>query len=320
MEQSKIGTSELQNFQKELSINLTVLTPVHNKLLGLEKTFDSIKLAIDSVEVFEVAWIVSDNFSTDGSSKWLFQNQLKYGYEIIKPTVLLPALENFRFLAQASNSTYSLLFAADDFCTENFFAALLSQAITNDLDGVIANTVRGVDPELMPQAQRQRRLVIRDVLRLTGDSVEGVYSMYRTNLLNQSLSNLPSSNSSYGFDRVVWARLFIGNKTEQQEDSSQFRYKTTFDDPTKHTSLTLSNPNPIKRALKTLVLQRKILGSLISNQKITVGKRFSNLIFVLPIHFLEVVDSALPTKIRILTRNILSSCVSAYASIRRIDV
>ncbi len=222
------------------------------------------------MEVLEVAWIVRDNFSTHGSSKWLFQNKLKYGYEIIKPAVFLPAPENFRFLAQASNSTYSLLFAADDFCTKNFLAALLSQAITNDLDGVIANTVRGVDPELTPQVQRQRRLVVRDVLRLTGDSVEGVYSTYRTNLLNQFLSNLTSSNHSYGFDRVVWARLFIGNKTEQQKDSLQFRYKATFDDLTKHTSSTLSNPNPIEKTLKTLVLQRLILGKLISNQKITV--------------------------------------------------
>ena len=96
---------------------------------GLEKTFKSIKLSIDSVEAHEVAWLVSDNFSTDGSSKWLSQNQLKYGYQIIKPTVLLSALEKFQFLAQASNSNYPILFAADDFCTENFFSALLNQAI-----------------------------------------------------------------------------------------------------------------------------------------------------------------------------------------------
>ena len=320
MEQSKIGTSELQNFQRGLSINLTVLTPVHNKFLCLEKTFNSIKQAIDSVKEFEIAWIISDNFSTDGSSKWLSQNQPKYGYQIIKPTVLLPALENFRFLTQASNSPYSILFAADDFCTKNFFSTLLSQAISNDLDGVIANTMRGVDPVPTPPVQRQKRLVIRDVLRLTGDSVEGIYSMYRTNLLEQSLMNLPSSNSSYGFDRVVWARLFIGNKTEQQEDISEFRYKTTFDDPTKHTSSTLSNPNPVKRAIKTLALQRKILRSLISNEKITKGMKLHNLILVSPIHFAEILDSVLPTRLRILTRNILSSCISAYASIRKTDV
>ena len=310
----------MQNFQKESGIDLTVLTPVHNKFLGLEKTFDSIKIAIDSVEAFQVAWIVSDNFSTDGSSKWLSQNQLEYGYQIIKPSVLLPALENFRFLAQASNSTYSMIFAADDFCTENFFSALLSQAISNNLDGVIANTVRGVDPVLTSQSRGKRRLKIRDALRLTGDSVEGVYSMYRTNLLTHSLLNLPPSSSGYGFDRVVWARLFIGNKTEQQEDISEFRYKTTFDDPTKHTSSTLSNPKPLERALKTLALQREILRLLISNEKITIGKRLSNLIFVLPIHFIEIVDSALPTRLRILSRNILNSCISVYASIRKIDV
>jgi hypothetical protein len=110
------------------------------------------------------------------------------------------------------------------------------------------------------------------------------------------------------------------NETEQQENSPQFRYKTTFDDPTKHTSSTFSNQNPIYGALKTLVLQRKIVEALISNQKITIGERFSNLIFVSPIHLVEIVDNALPTNIRIITRNILSSCVSAYALIRKIDV
>jgi hypothetical protein len=272
------------------------------------------------VEAFEVAWIVSDNFSSDGSSKWLSQNQSKYGYRIITPPVLLPALENFRFLTQSSNSSYSILFAADDFCTRSFFSTLIRQAISNNLDGVIANTVRGVDPSLTPTSHQRRNIRINEVLRLTGDSVEGIYSMYRTDLLRESLNKLPSSNSRYGFDRVVWARLFIGNKTEQQEDRSEFRYKTTFDDPTKHTSSTLSNPNPIQRALETVGLQRKIIGSLILNQKITAGKKFRNLIFVLPVHFAEIVDSALPTSVRILTRNILRSCISAYASIRKIDV
>jgi hypothetical protein len=48
----------------------------------------------------------------------------------------LPALENFGFLAQRSESLYSILFAADDFCSERFLSVLLRLAKESDLDGV----------------------------------------------------------------------------------------------------------------------------------------------------------------------------------------
>ena len=98
-----------------------MLTPVYNKYSGLVKTFDSILLAIEMEKDFKIKLIVSDNFSTDGSSEWLSENQSKYHYEIITPKNHLSALENFRFLAQKSQSLYSILFAADDFCSQEFF-------------------------------------------------------------------------------------------------------------------------------------------------------------------------------------------------------
>jgi glycosyltransferase involved in cell wall biosynthesis len=297
-----------------------VLTPVHNKILGLEKTFDSIKRAIEFERNFQIAWVVSDNFSTDGSSQWLSSNQKSYKYQIVKPQNFLPALENFRFLAQKSESLYSIFFAADDFCSEEFFAVLLRQAIQSDLDGVVARTIRGKDPEITSSIERQRRLGILDVLRLTGDSVEGVYSLYKTHLLKNSLENLPAAQDNYGMDRVLWAQLFIGNKVDLQKDLSQFRFKTTFDDPTKHNKATLFNPKPLKKAKQTLKLCKSMLDTIFNNQKIGVYKKISTAILITPIHLLEIVDSGLPTKLRIFLRKFLRSFFSAYASLRRTDV
>ena len=197
---------------------------------------------------------------------------------------------------------------------------LLLQAIQSDLDGVIARTIRGREPELTNSPVRKGKLGILRVLRLTGDSVEGVYSLYKTHILKSSLENLPSTQDNYGMDRVLWSRLFIGNKVELQKDLSQFRFKTTFDDPTKHNEATLFNPKPLKKATQTLKLWKRMVDTIFDNQKISVSKKISVVIFIAPIHLLEIVDSGLPTELRIISRKFLRSFFSAYASLRRIDV
>ncbi len=308
----------MSNYQKGISINLTVLTPLHNKFLGLEKTFENIRRAIDFEKDYQIEWIVSDNFSTDGSSQWLSSNQTKFGYEIITPPNLLPALENFRLLAQKSESLYSILFAADDFCSEGFLSVLLRQAIESDLDGVVARTIRGKDPDMTNYVEGPKRLGNLEVLRLTGDSVEGVYSIFKAHILKSSLENLPSIQDNYGIDRVLWGRLFVGNKVELQKDLSQFRFKTTFDDPTKHNKETLLNSKPFRRAKQTLKLRKIMLDSIYNNKKISMGKKISIVILITPVHLLEIVDSGLPTKLRIFLRKFLRSFFSAYASLRRI--
>ena len=286
----------------------------------MEKTFDSILLAIEMEKDFKIEWIVSDNFSTDGSSDWLTENQSKYQYEIIKPEKHLSGLDNFRFLAQKSQSLYSIFFAADDFCSKEFFSVLLGQAIQRDLDGVIARTIRGRDPGLTNSPVRKRKLGILRVLRLTGDSVEGVYSLYKNHIVNSSFVNFPSNQDNYGLDHVLYGRLFTGNRIELQEDLSQFRFKTTFDDPTKHNNATLLNPNPIGKAKKTFNLHKLMLGDFIANQNIGVGEKILTVILIYPVHILEIIDSGLPTKIRILVRKFLKSCFSVYALIRRIGL
>lgn len=310
----------MSNYQKGIRINLTVLTPVYNKYSGLKKTFDSILLAIEMEKDYKIKWIVSDNFSTDGSSEWISENQSKYHYEIITPKNHLSALENFLFLAQKSQSHYSIFFAADDFCSQEFFSVLLLQAIQSDLDGVIARTIRGREPELTTPPVREKKIGILRVLRLTGDSVEGVYSLFKTHILKSSLENLPSTQDNYGLDRVLWSRLFIGNKVELQKDLSQFRFKTTFDDPTKHNKATLFNPKPLKKATQTLKLWKRMVDTIFDNRKIGVSKKIFIVIFLVPIHLLEIVDSGLPTKLRIISRKFLRSFFSAYALLRRIDV
>ncbi len=295
-----------------------MLTPVHNKILGLEKTFDSIKRAIEFEKNFQITWVVSDNFSTDGSSQWLSSNEAKFGYEIIKPPNFLPALENFGLLAERSESLYSILFAADDFCSEGFLSVLLRQAIESDLDGVVARTIRGKDSDVTNCVEGPRRIGNLEVFRLTGDSVEGVYSIFKAHILKSSLENLPPNQDNYGIDRVLWGRLFVGNKVELQKDLSQFRFKTTFDDPTKHNKETLLNSKPLRRANQTLKLRKIMLDTIFNSKKISTGKKISIAIFITPIHMLEIIDSGLPTKLRIFLRKFLRSFFSAYASLRRI--
>ena len=81
--------------------------------------------------------------------------------------------DHFAYLANQANSRFSILFAADDFCTENFFSVLLRQALENNLDGVIANTVRGVNPFKNNTFLKKRNYRLIDVERLTRDQVEG---------------------------------------------------------------------------------------------------------------------------------------------------
>lgn len=68
---------------------------------------------------------------------------------------------------------------------------LLRLAIESHLDGVEARTIRGKDPDMKNSVEEPRRLGNLEVLRLTGDSVEGVYSISKTHILKSSLKNLP---------------------------------------------------------------------------------------------------------------------------------
>ena len=195
---------------------------------------------------------------------------------------------------------------------------LLRQAIESDLDGVVARTIRGKDPDMTNCVEGPKRLRNLEVLRLTGDSVEGVYSIFKTHILKSSLENLPSIQDNYGMDRVLWQRLFVGNKVALQKDLSQFRFKTTFDDPTKHNKETLLNSKPLSRAKQTLKLRKIMLDTIFNNKKISTGKKFSIAILITPIHLLEIIDSGLPTKLRIFLRKFLKSFFSTYASLKRI--
>ena len=90
---------------------LSILIPVRNGMPYLRMTLESLFQELQKIDSYEV--IISDNFSTDGTSAYLDSltfNNLK----IVKPSRDFTISENWNFLSQHASGEYIKLLCADD--------------------------------------------------------------------------------------------------------------------------------------------------------------------------------------------------------------
>jgi len=91
---------------------LSILIPVKNGMPYLKNTLEKIFLELQEIENYEV--IVSENFSTDGTLKYLEELTFK-NLKIVKPQVPLTLAENWNFVSSFASGEFIKLLCADDF-------------------------------------------------------------------------------------------------------------------------------------------------------------------------------------------------------------